>query len=107
MGLVSNSGVERGAGILDKLCVIIFLNYFEQLLLGYIAYLLIVNHLTVLPRCKVAEMGPDISFMLWCVSVSIKKIGFQCVLCHNYALFSSLYLHYLNCSHPACECSNL
>ena len=38
----------RGGGILDKLYVIIFLNYFEQLLLDYIAYLLIVNHLTVL-----------------------------------------------------------
>ena len=43
-----------GGGILDKLYVIIFLNCFEQLLLGYIAYLLIVNHLTVLPRRKVA-----------------------------------------------------
>ena len=40
------SGVARGC-ILDKLYVIDFLNCFEQPLLGYIAYLLIVNHLTV------------------------------------------------------------
>ena len=56
-------GVAPG-GILDKLYVVIFLYYFEQLLLGYIAYMLIVNHLTVLPRRKVAEMGSAISFTL-------------------------------------------
>ena len=38
-----------GGGILDKLYVIIFLSYFEQLLLGYIAYLLIVNHISPHP----------------------------------------------------------
>ena len=52
---LSVSGVAGGGGggISDKLYVIIiFLNYFEQLLLGYIAYLLIVNHLTVLPSAQ-------------------------------------------------------
>ena len=48
----SKRGGRRGerfapGGISDKLYVIIFLNYFDQLLLGYVAYLLIVNHLTV------------------------------------------------------------
>ena len=57
----AHSGVARGgsgpprvarpgSGILDKLYVIIFLNDFDQLLLSYIAYLLIVNHFTVLPN---------------------------------------------------------
>ena len=63
-------------GISYKPHVIIFLNHFKQLLLGYIAYLLIVNHLTVVPRRKVAEMGPAISFTLWCIPASIKKILF-------------------------------
>ena len=45
-------------GILDQLYVIIiFLNYFEQPLLGYIAYLLIVNHLTVLPSAQAQSCG--------------------------------------------------
>ena len=42
---------------MDKLYVIIFLNYFEQLLLGYIAYFLIVNHLTVLPSAQAQSCG--------------------------------------------------
>ena len=46
-----------GGGILDKLYVIICLNYFDQLLLGYIAYLLIVNHLTVLPSAQAQSYG--------------------------------------------------
>ena len=77
------SGVARGGGrrsaagggILDKLYVIIFLSHYDQLLLGYIAYLLIANHLTVLPRRKVtAEMGSATSLTLWCIPASIKKI---------------------------------
>ena len=52
-------GPPRGAAFLDKLYVIFFPNYFEQsLLICYIAYLLIVNHLIVLPKAQVAEMGP-------------------------------------------------
>ena len=46
-----------GAAFLDKLYVIFFPNYFEQpLLICYIAYLLIVNHLICcpMPRRKVA-----------------------------------------------------
>ena len=46
-----------GGGIFDKLFVIIFLNYFEQPLLGYIADLLIVNHLTVLPSTQAQSCG--------------------------------------------------
>ena len=42
---------------MDKLYVIIFLNYFEQPLLGYTAYLLIVNHLTVLPSAQAQCCG--------------------------------------------------
>ena len=42
---------------MDKLYVIIFLNYFEQLLVGYIAYFVIVNHLTVLPSAQVQSCG--------------------------------------------------
>ena len=79
------SGIARGAGgglpraarlgggILDKLYVIIFLSYYDQLLLGYIPYLLIVNHLTVLPRRKVTEITPAISFTLWCILREYKK----------------------------------
>ena len=37
---------------MDKLYVIIFLDYFEQPLPSYIAYLLIGNHLTVLPSAQ-------------------------------------------------------
>ena len=48
---------SRGKGILDKLYVIICLNYFDQLLLGYIAYLLIVNHLTVLSSAQALSYG--------------------------------------------------
>ena len=54
------SGVARGGGrggILDKLYAIICLNYFDQLLLDYIAYLLIVNHLTVLPSAQAQSYG--------------------------------------------------
>ena len=50
-------GGGGGGSILDKLYVIIFLNYFEQLLLGYIAYLLIVNHLTALPSAQARSCG--------------------------------------------------
>ena len=50
-------GGGGGGGILDKLYVIIFPNYFEQLLLGYIAYFLIVNHLTVLPSAQAQSCG--------------------------------------------------
>ena len=57
-----------------------------------------------MPRRKVAEMGPAISFTLWCITASIEKIWFECVLCPNCALFSS-YLHYLYRSHSAYECS--
>ena len=57
----SSSGVVRGGGggggILDKLYVVIFLYYFQQLLLGYIAYMLIVNHLTVLPCAQAQSCG--------------------------------------------------
>ena len=63
----SRRAVRPGGGILDELYVIIFLNYFEHLLLGYIAYLLIVNHILLCclaPRRRVAEMGPAISFTL-------------------------------------------
>ena len=49
-------GTPEG-GILDKLYVIIFLNYFEQPLLGNIAYLPIVNHLTVLPSAQAQSCG--------------------------------------------------
>ena len=52
-----SKGRGGGGGILDKLYVIIFLNYFEQLLLGYIAYLLIVNHLTVLLSAQAQSCG--------------------------------------------------
>ena len=41
-----------GGDILVKLYVIIFHNYFEQLLLSYVAYLLVVNHHTVLPSAQ-------------------------------------------------------
>ena len=50
-------------------------------------------------------MGPAISFTLWCILASIKKIKFECVLRQNCALFSSSCLHYLYRSHSACECS--
>ena len=50
-------GTPGGGGILDKLYVIIFLNCFEQLLLGYISYSLIVNHLTVLPTAQAQSCG--------------------------------------------------
>ena len=57
-----NSGVARGegaggSGILDELYVIICLNYIDQLLLGYIAYLLIAHHLTVLPSAQAQSYG--------------------------------------------------
>ena len=52
-----SKGGGEGGGILDKLYVIICLNYFDQLLLGYIAYLLIVNHLTVLPSAQAQSYG--------------------------------------------------
>ena len=48
---------SKGGGILDKLYVIICPNYFDQLLLGYIAYLLIVNHLTVLASAQAQSYG--------------------------------------------------
>ena len=50
-------GRSAPGGILDKHYVIICLNYFDQLLLGYIAYLLIVNHLTVLPSAQAQSYG--------------------------------------------------
>ena len=42
---------------MDKLYVSICLNYFDQLLLGYVAYLLFVNHLTVLPSAQAQSYG--------------------------------------------------
>ena len=61
---------------LDKLYVIFFPNYFEQPLLCYIAYLLIVNHLTMLPNAQTQSCGnePAISFTLQCIPASIIKI---------------------------------
>ena len=58
-GLVS-TGVGGGLQhfhCIKKSFVIVFLNYFEQPLLGYIAYLLIVNHLTVLPSAQAQSYG--------------------------------------------------
>ena len=49
-----------GDAILDKLYEVIFLYYFEQLLLGYIAYMLIVNHLTVLPGLNIMATSLNI-----------------------------------------------
>ena len=46
-----------GAAFWISFMQLIFLNFFEQLLLGYIAYLLIVNHLTVLPRAQAQSCG--------------------------------------------------
>ena len=42
---------------MDKLYVIICFNYFDQPLLGYNAYLLIVDHLTVLPSAQAQSYG--------------------------------------------------
>ena len=94
--------------ILDKLYVIICVNYFDQLLLGYIAYLLIVNHLTVLPSAQAQSYGNGPRHLVYALVYSreySKDLILKCVLCHNCALFSSSSLHYLNRSHSACECS--
>ena len=95
-------------GILDKLCVIIFLNYFTQPLLGYIAYLLIVNHLTVLPSAQAHSCGNGPRHLVYALVYSReykKDLILMCItVCHNCALFSS-YLHYLNRLYSACECS--
>ena len=80
--ILYTSGVARkgrgggGGGILDKLHVIFFPNHFEQPLLCYIAYLLIVNHLTVLLNAQAQRCGngPAISFTLQYVPASIIKI---------------------------------
>ena len=53
---------SRGeGGILDKLYVIICLNYFDQLLLGYIAYLLIVKSSYCVAQCT----GANIKLRKW------------------------------------------
>ena len=70
-----SSGVTRGRGaaFLDKIYEI-FLN--KHVLICYIAYLLIVNHLTVLPDAlaQSCKSGPTISFSLRCIPASIIKI---------------------------------
>ena len=92
---------KGGGGILDKLYVIICLNYFDQLLLDYIAYLLIVNHLTVLlsAQAQSCRSGPrhlvyalvysrkyKKDLILMCIMSQLRTVFFV------FALFESLTL---------------
>ena len=92
---------------MDKLYVIICLHYFDQLLLGYIVNLLIVNHLTVLPSAQAQSYGSGARHLVYALVYSreYKNDLILMCICHNCALFSSSCLHHLNRSHAACECS--
>ena len=111
--MIPRSGVVRGAvrpggGILDKLYVIIFLNYFEQPLLSYVAYLLIGNHLAVLPNAQAQSCrnGPchlvyalvfshkyKKDLILMCVMSQLRTVFF-----FVFALFESLTYEMINAS---------
>ena len=70
-------------GILDKLYVIICLNYFDLLLLGYIAYLLIVNHLTVLPSAQAQSYGSGPRHLVYALVYSCefkKDLILMCIM---------------------------
>ena len=91
----------RGGGILDKLYVIIFLNYFEQPLFGYIACLLIVNYITVLPSAQAQSCGNRPRHLVYALVYSReykKDLILMCIMSQLrtvffvFALFESLIL---------------
>ena len=109
--MIPHSGVARGGGggavrpgggILDKLYVIIFLNYFEQPLFSYIAYLLIGNHLTVLPSAQAQSCRNGPCHLVYALEYSHeykKDLILMCVMSQwrtvfffAFALFESLTL---------------
>ena len=77
---------------MDKLYVIIFPNhiYFEQLLLGYIAYFLIVNHLTVLPSAQAQSRGNGPHHLVYALVYSReykKDLILMCILSQLHTVF--------------------
>ena len=71
-----SSGVAKGGAAFWITFMKFFPNYFEQPLLCCIAYLLVVNHLTVLLNtlAQTCGNGPAISFTLQCIPASLIKI---------------------------------
>ena len=105
--MIPRSGVARGAVrpegcVLDKFYVIAFLNYFEQPLLSYIAYLLIGNYPTVLPSAQTQSCRNGPCHLVYALEYSHeykKDLMLMCVMSQMrtvfffvFALFESLTL---------------
>ena len=106
--VAEGGGGERGAAFYISF-MYFFLNYFEQSLLCYITYLLILNHLTMLPNAQAQSCGNGPRHLVYALVYS-REYNRDLILLFIMSrlrslLFSSLSLPYLNRSHSACECS--
>ena len=93
---------------MDKLYTIFFLKYFEQSLLCYIAYLLIVHYLATLPNAQAQSCGNRPRHLVYALVYSReyhKDLILLFIMSQLRSLLFSSSLPYFNRSHSACECS--